>query len=277
MVLSTVALFLWARIVYYSYKSIFSLEFILKVKNGQEEKQLFDLISSLSYYFTLYRKVQGLNAIFLVCGIFAYFSFSLKLSVVLHVVRLAKKELFSYAIIFVTVVFGFGIGGYMIYGDKLENFNSVLRSSLEIILMTIGGVNYELMKSAEPYVTPVFVFTYLIAAYVIFLKMVIVILDATYKDLISFVKKEDVSLLDYLNALVEEITAKINEYMKEKSDEDIRKKFKDQTSLYSKLRLWIELFYYKIIKALEARLWMITKALLQFKNKKTSFDKIEHK
>lgn len=72
----------------------------------------------------------------------------------------------------------------MIYGDKLENFNSVLRSSLEIVLMTIGGVNYEKMKKAEAFVTPIFVFTYLIVAYIISLKMFIVILDATYKDLI---------------------------------------------------------------------------------------------
>jgi hypothetical protein len=37
----------------------------------------------------------------------------------------------------------------MIYGDKLEIFSSVLRASLEIILMTIGGVKYDLMKSAD--------------------------------------------------------------------------------------------------------------------------------
>lgn len=183
-ILTFVAFYYWAQVVYLATLPMFSLEYMLKTKTGDQERELFHLASTLSAKFTMYRKVQGINSIFLVCGIFAYFSFSLKLSVVLHVVRLAKRDLFSYAIFFVIIVFGFGIGGYMIYGDKLENFNSVLRSSLEIVLMTIGGVNYEKMKKAEAFVTPIFVFTYLIVAYIISLKMFIVILDATYKDLI---------------------------------------------------------------------------------------------
>lgn len=207
------------------------------------------------------------------CGIFPYFSFSLKLSVVLHVSRLAKRDLVSYIIIFLIIVFGFGIGGYMIYGDKLENFNSVLRASLEIILMTIGGVNYELMKSAERQVTPIFVFTYLIAAYIIFLKMFIVILDATYRDLINHVVKEDITFLAYVNTLVKGLVKNIDVYMRGRTTEEIKAKYKEKKGTVSKVKLYIELFYNGFIKKVEEKLWMVVKAIIIIKDKDYEFNR----
>ena len=185
--------------------------------------------------------------------------------------RLAKRDLVSYIIIFLIIVFGFGIGGYMIYGDKLENFNSVLRASLEIILMTIGGVNYELMKSAERQVTPIFVFTYLIAAYIIFLKMFIVILDATYRDLINHVVKEDITFLAYVNTLVKGLVENIDVYMRGRTNEEIKAKYKEKTGMMSKIKLYIELFYNGFIKKVEEKLWMIVKAIIIIKDKDYDF------
>lgn len=161
----------------------------------------------------------------------------------------------------------------MIYGDKLENFNSVLRASLEIILMTIGGVNYELMKSAERKVTPIFVFTYLIAAYIIFLKMFIVILDATYRDLINHVVKEDITFLAYVNTLVRGLVENIDVYMRGRTNEEIKAKYKEKTGCISKIKLYIELFYNSFIKKVEEKLWMIIKAVIIIKDKDYEFNR----
>jgi Polycystin cation channel len=163
----------------------------------------------------MYRKLQGINAIILVCGIFPYFSFSLKLSVVLHVARLAKREISSYVVIFLIIIFGYGIGGYMIYGDKMHKFGNPLRASLEILVMTIGGVSYDTMSLADPDVTPVFVFSYLIAAYIIFLKMIIVILEATYRDLNKFVEQVDISFIAYLIKMGKMFLEKMDSYIDE--------------------------------------------------------------
>jgi len=271
--ISIIAMAIWIKIAFLSYSDNLNVDYMLSSKSGDDERDIFLLISQIARYFMLYRKIQGINAIFIVCGIFAYFSFSLKMSIVLHVVQLAKRDLFSYAIIFLTIVFGFGIGGYMIYGDKLENFNSVLRSSLEIILMTIGGVNYEIMKAAEPLVTPVFVFTYLIAAYIIFLKMFIVILDATYNDLINHVESEDIALLSYINTLLEEITNQITIYTEGMSREELDKRFKERHGLFSRINYRFQIFYHSVFKNLQAHLWKTMITILQFKNKNSIYNR----
>ena len=265
--LTVFSFYYWVQIIKSSYDRRLKVDYMLKPKSGDKEREIFELMKELASYITYYRKIQGINAIFLVCGIFPYFSFSLKLSVVLHVTRLAKRDLVSYITIFVIIVFGFGIGGYMIYGDKLENFNSPLRSSLEIILMTIGGVNYELMKEAEPFVTPFFVFLYLIAAYIIFLKMFIVILDSTYKDLINHVVKEDNTLLTYITQLFKRIVKKIKRYLEFRTKDEIETDYAGKTGFISKLKMGVEIFNNTVMKKLENRLWFLMEALFFFKGK----------
>ena len=164
--------------------------------------------------------------------------------------------------IFLIIVFGFGVGGCMIYGDKLEGFKYVLTGSLEIVLMTVGGVNYQEMKDIEPVVTPIFVFTYFIAAYIIFLKMFIVILDATFKELINYVEKEDITLMAYISSLLKGLIKKIDAYIKGKTIDEIREKYRGNKGLLTRLKLYFEIFYDRVVKQIQEKLWLVIKALI---------------
>jgi hypothetical protein len=248
MILTLIGIISWARVVLISYDPRVTTENMLKSKSGDLDRVILKLIRSATKELDFYRKIQGINAIFLVCGIFPYFSFSFNLSVVLHVSRLAKRDLVSYIMIFLIIVFGFGIGGCMIYGDKLDSFKYVLSGSLEIILMTVGGVNYQEMKNIEPTVTPIFVFTYFVAAYVIFLKMFIVILDATYRELINYVVKEDITLMAYISSLLKELIKKIDFYIKAKTIDEIREKYRGNKGLIPRMKLYFEIFYDRVVK-----------------------------
>lgn len=181
---------------------------------------------------------------------------------VLHVSRLAKRDLLSYIMIFLIIVFGFGVGGCMIYGDKLDGFKYVLTGSLEIILMTVGGVDYQEMKSIEPVVTPIFVFTYFIAAYIIFLKMFIVILDATFKEFSNYVEKEDITLMAYVSSLLKGLIKKIDLYIKGKTIDEIREKYRGNKGLMTRLKLYFEIFYDRVVKQIQEKLWLVIKALI---------------
>lgn len=63
--------------------------------------------------------------------------------------------------------------------------------------MTIGGFEYDKMKEVDATATPIFVFTYLIVVYIMFVKMFIVVLDAYYRELDEACKGRTLSMFQY--------------------------------------------------------------------------------
>jgi hypothetical protein len=182
-ILSIVSTIYWIVIVYHNTKQSYSLSFLASTsKQPEDELSMFYSVNSIYAALEAYRKIQGINAIFLCCGLFAYINFAFEFSLVISVIRLARREILSYMLIYLVITFGFAIGGYMIYGDKISDFKNVLLASLEIITMTVGKVQYSAMKSANSTMTPFFVFSYLILAYLLFLKMFIVITDSIFAE-----------------------------------------------------------------------------------------------
>ena len=64
--------------------------------------------------------------------------------------------------IFITLTFGYGAAGFMIYGSNLPQFESFLRGALEMIVITVGATKYDVMEAISPSLTPYFVFSYLV-------------------------------------------------------------------------------------------------------------------
>lgn len=148
-----------------------------------DEVKFFDALQSLKNSFNNYRRLQGINSSFVMGGLFPYLLFSLTLASVISVLRLAKTKLLAYIIIFLTIMLGFGTAGFLIYGDQMSSFSSILRGSLEMMTATLGGIKYNEMKAIDPVVTPFFVFSYLIFAYTVFLKTFLLILQEEYNEL----------------------------------------------------------------------------------------------
>jgi hypothetical protein len=63
--------------------------------------------------------------------------------------------------------------------------------------MTIGGFEYDKMKEVDETATPIFVFTYLIVVYIMFVKMFIVVLDAYYRELDVACAGRQLSMFQY--------------------------------------------------------------------------------
>lgn len=132
-------------------------------KIGFPDILLFEGLSKLAENYTIYRKLQAVNGIFIVLGVLPYFSVSFKLSLVLHIVRLSKNKVIAYSALFIVIVVGYGISGYLIYGDKITEFVSVPRSILQITISLLGGLNYDSMKLFFPIATPIFVFSFFVS------------------------------------------------------------------------------------------------------------------
>ena len=127
----------------------------------------------------------------MVLGITPYLRFSMTLSAVTSVVRLAKSKVISYLAVFLIIMYGFGTAGFIIYGDKIPAFSSIFRGSLEMILATLGGIQYAEMKAINSWITPLFGFSYLIFANTVFLKTFLLIIQEEYNDYFAAYSKVD--------------------------------------------------------------------------------------
>ena len=181
-VLTVISIMNWIVVIYKSTSQDLQYSLLYGLIPIDREVTYFNALERYAAALSNYRRIQGINGIFIVCGISPYLRFSMTMSSVISVVRLAKSKVVSYLVIFFVIMFGYGIAGFMIYGDQMTVFSSILRSSLEMILAIMGGIKYQEMKQIFPILTPFFVFSYLLLAYTIFLKTFLLILQAEYND-----------------------------------------------------------------------------------------------
>lgn len=145
----------------------------------------------------------------MVLGITPYLRFSMILSAVTSVIRLANSKVTSYMLIFIIIMYGFGTAGFIIYGDKIPAYSSILRGSLEMILATLGGIQYNEMREINSWITPLFAFSYLIFANTIFLKTFLLIIQEEYNDYFKAYAQKGSGLVSMIVASCEGYTTDV--------------------------------------------------------------------
>lgn len=173
-------------------------DFIYGTLTQDEEIILFSFIQELIVAYENYWRVQGINSIFIVMGIIPYLRCSIHFSFVVTITTLSKRSILTYLVVFLIIVGGFSIAGFMLYGDSIEAYSSILRSFLEMELSLISGIDYNRLRDINPATTPLFVFSYLLFAYLIFLKTLLVILQEDTNDFLEAYRKLNKSLIDIL-------------------------------------------------------------------------------
>jgi hypothetical protein len=64
--------------------------------------------------------------------IFEFFKFSPKLSVFTEILKSSKNDILYFLIMFLIVILGFAIMGFLNYGENLEEFSDLLSSFIEL-------------------------------------------------------------------------------------------------------------------------------------------------
>lgn len=196
--MSLVATIIWVVIIIKHYTTNHAVYDFNHDVSLQEEAALMEKIIHLCSVLDVYWKVQGLNAIFLVCGLFPNLFFSIRLSLTLILVKISRKDFISYAIIFFTIVFGFSFAAFMFYGSKLDDFSRLLPTTFQFIRMMMGTIEYDKMYEAEPVMTPIIVFTFLFVVYMIILRTFILILEVHLKEGQNQIDKTGTAFLGFV-------------------------------------------------------------------------------
>lgn len=151
----------------------------------QEEIEVYNDFEKIKASYDTVRNLQSYNAIFLIIGIFPFLRFSLRLSSVIINVRLSKNRFFAFFTIFFLLVISYGVSGYFFYGAELQEFKNYGYSTMQMLFMLFGSIPFEKMQTTAPKSTPVFVFSYLILAYMGFIRLTVLILHEPYAEFLE--------------------------------------------------------------------------------------------
>lgn len=198
------------------------------------------------------------------------------LSAVSSVIRLAKSKVINYLAIFLIIMFGFGTAGFIIYGDKIPAYGSIFRGSLEMILATLGGIQYTEMKAINAWITPFFAFSYLIFANTVFLKTFLLIIQEEYNDYFAAYSKTGSDLVTMIingcDVYTKELEVSAAKYKRRLDDlnEQESQKWLGRTMLQVR-RAWCQfrLYMLKGRTILLGRILAFVKAGSQFENIKS--------
>ena len=83
----------------------------------------------------------------------------------------------------VTLLLGFVVMAYVIFGTRLEHFRALNIAFMKLFVMMLGSINYYELEEASPTVAPIFFFSYMILFFFIILNMFLAIVMATYAEL----------------------------------------------------------------------------------------------
>ena len=162
-ILTFIASGYWISIVYLLRKANISLDMLVESDDINYELSHNASLLKLTEIYSTYRKIQAINSILVCLGILPYLGFSFVLSLFMNSIRLSKDKVTIYFVMFFALLFGYGIAGFMLFGDKISEYSNILQSMLQLTIGMIGGLDYESMKSISPALTPVFVFTFLVS------------------------------------------------------------------------------------------------------------------
>lgn len=193
-ILSITGVVLWIIYLSIVIGSHSNMEYIASDLTPTQEMELVLLMRKASLMLDSYKLLQSINSLFLVLGILDYMHFNPRFSQVVSTLTLAKKEILAYLFIFLTITMGFATAGFLLFGDRVDEFSTFNRAAMKVIFMMNGSIPYKQMNEVYPLVAPLYIFCLLIPAYTMFLKLIIVVMASIYREYMAMCKETTVNI-----------------------------------------------------------------------------------
>ena len=155
-------------------------------------------MSSLAICFMFIRSLRILNSIFP------------SFSILFDTIRKSGSDLCYFLLMMVTMLLGFVIMGYFVFGTQIPAFSNLNLALMKLFLMMLGSIDYYELELISPAVAPIFFFTYMILFFFIILNMFLAIVMATHgqiqeakgPDTIAAAELVKIDAKDYLSKIV---------------------------------------------------------------------------
>ncbi len=150
-------------------------------------------------------------------------------SILFDTIRNSGSDLCFFLIMAFSLLMGFVLMSYIVFGSKIEQFRNIGESFIKLFVMLMGSIDYYELELVSPTVAPIFFFGYMILFFFIILNMFLAIVMATYgflqekkgMDTLATTDMVKTDFIDYLKKLSNLLLCRPPEMMKKKKGEVI--------------------------------------------------------
>ncbi|CAE7432190.1 pkd2 [Symbiodinium natans] len=144
------------------------------------DEKLFDDMEALGFVIRANRWISGFYPVCIIMRLFKAFAAQPRLAIVTKTLALAANDLTHFGIVFLSIFFAYVAMGMAFFGREVESFASFDRASLALLRALMGDFSVEDMELRGRPVAFFFFGTYMMAAVLLLLNMLIAILMDVY-------------------------------------------------------------------------------------------------
>jgi hypothetical protein len=130
----------------------------------------------------IFMQVNGVALILTVLRMLKFLDFQKRLGVVTRTIQSATMDLFHFAILFLIVVGGYTVLGFVVFGSALDEFSSFSKSFETCFQLLMGeiAVSNPLFSHVNQTTAFLFYYSYLVIVYFILLNVLLAIIVDAY-------------------------------------------------------------------------------------------------
>ena len=146
---------------------------------------------NLALTFKTFGRVGGIAMLAGVSKILKLISLSKQAMLLIRTLSAAQGTLTAFSVFFVTLWIGFAYWGQLLYGDRVWQFSTMVKSMLVLfrLMLADSELNYEILLKINPEFTPIFYLTFQFVFLVLLMNMLVAILVQQF----DLVKDQSVS------------------------------------------------------------------------------------
>ncbi|RHY30105.1 hypothetical protein DYB32_004605 [Aphanomyces invadans] len=175
--------FTWFRYLYLCHDIIPTLERIVRHRTCSTIDSGRDCFVDMGHIGLVVQDVTNMSAcvaLVSVAIVFKYLRLNTRLNMLWTTLRLAAKDLIAFVVIFVFIFFGYAVMGFLLFGTHVREYRSLTGSLASCFQMLLGAFDFTTLSEANPVMSGLFFFSFMIFVFLIVVNMFIAILSEYY-------------------------------------------------------------------------------------------------
>jgi hypothetical protein len=123
---------------------------------------------------------NSVNTMFVFLKLLKYVRLNPRLNVLTRTIAACQQSIFGVLVLFVTIIVGYAITGYTLFGVNVARFRNVGVSISSLVRMLVGDVDYEELRNENRFLAGLFFWTYMILALFLLLNFLIAIISESF-------------------------------------------------------------------------------------------------
>ena len=122
----------------------------------------------------------AVNTILIFLKLLKYVRLNSKLNVLTRTLAACQQSILGILVLFITVIFGYAITGWSLFGVNIRGFRSLGVSMSSLVRMLVGDIDYEAMRNENRFLAGAFFWTFIILALFLLLNFLIAVITESF-------------------------------------------------------------------------------------------------